>query len=385
MNTTRKNNALLALLTMLCLQLMVLPASGGRGDSAEFRSDGKNHRQSTGSSERQYGARSQQNQFQTSEQAGKEKTRIKHDRSRNMALTEQGSDQRVRQTHRPDPQPRADRERRDAARQETGREAIERQARMVERIPDTPRVDAPTRTRPANAVDQAARPNHFRQSGDDRRSGQDGRVTNVQDNMRKGHGHDKPHRAVNRTWHDGRKSQPVFHREKSAGHRGPKHVVKHVVHHLPPKHTVIRHGRDSYHYYCGRYYRPHTSGYILVRPPLGLVVFSLPIGSRTVITAGVTYHVFGDVYYQRVSSGYQVVEPVRVISPRYPSSVTVVTDLLNVRYAPDSDEQIIAQVERYSVLEVIGNAPGWLYVDIPGEDIRGWIREEYVAVNVARG
>lgn len=380
MNTTRKNTALLALLTMFCLQLMVLPANGGQKDRAEFRPDGKNHRQIPGSSDRQHGSRHQQNQFQPSQRPEKEQMRGKHDQPRHMALSGQSTDQPSMQP-RPDSKPRADR----ATRSDARREAIERQARMVDRMPDTPRVEPLARNRPANAVDQAARPDHFRQSGDDRRSGRDGRVTNVQDNMRKGHGHDKPHRAENRTWHDGRNSQPAFHREKSAGHRGPKHVVKHVVHHLPPKHTVIRHGRDSYHYYCGRYYRPHTSGYILIRPPLGLVVFSLPIGSRTVITAGVTYHVFGDVYYQRVSSGYQVVEPVRVISPRYPSSVTVVTDLLNVRYAPDSDEQIIAQVERYSVLEVIGNAPGWLYVDIPGEDIRGWIREEYVAVNVARG
>lgn len=84
-------------------------------------------------------------------------------------------------------------------------------------------------------------------------------------------------------------------------------------------------------------------GFVLVRPPVGLIVFSLPIGFRTVISTGFTY-VHGDVYYRRVPAGYEVVQPARSIDRDYPEQVVVDIDLLNVRYGPDTDEAVIAQV-----------------------------------------
>jgi hypothetical protein len=140
-----------------------------------------------------------------------------------------------------------------------------------------------------------------------------------------------------------------------------------------------------HHYHGGRYYRPWNAGFILVRPPLGLIVLSLPLGSRTVISAGFTYHVFGDVYYRRVPAGYEVVEPVRSTSRAWPARVSVATDLLNLRYGPDEREEVIAQAGRHTVLNVIGSAPGWLYVEIDGEDMRGWVMERYVTANLGRG
>ena len=156
--------------------------------------------------------------------------------------------------------------------------------------------------------------------------------------------------------------------------------VKHVVHYIPPRHAVILHGHERYHYYSGRYYRPWNSGFILVRPPLGLIVMSLPIGHRVFISAGIPYFVFGDVYYRQVPMGYQVVEPIRDPAVNLPETVSVNIDLLNVRYGPDKTEEVIAQIERYTRLRVIGSAPGWLYVEIEGqEDLRGWVMEEYVS------
>lgn len=156
--------------------------------------------------------------------------------------------------------------------------------------------------------------------------------------------------------------------------------VKHVVHYIPPRHAVILHGHERYHYYSGRYYRPWNSGFILVRPPLGLIVMSLPIGHRVFISAGIPYFVFGDVYYRQVPMGYQVVEPIRDPAVNLPETVSVNIDLLNVRYGPDKTEEVIAQVERYTRLRVIGSAPGWLYVEIEGqEDLRGWVMEEFAS------
>ncbi len=162
-------------------------------------------------------------------------------------------------------------------------------------------------------------------------------------------------------------------------------MVKHVIHKIPERHTVVVHGRERYHYHSGRFYRPWNSGFILVRPPLGLIMLNIPIGSRMVISAGITYHVFGDVYYRRVPAGYQVVEPIRSHASAWPDRVEVIIDLLNVRYGPQESEEVIAQVNRYTTLRVLGSAPGWLYVEVEGEDVRGWVMERYVATGSALG
>jgi hypothetical protein len=65
--------------------------------------------------------------------------------------------------------------------------------------------------------------------------------------------------------------------------------------------------------------------------------------------------------------------------------VAVVTDILNLRYGPDESEEVIAQAGRYTILNVIGSAPGWLYVEIDGEDVRGWVMERYVSTDLGRG
>lgn len=162
-------------------------------------------------------------------------------------------------------------------------------------------------------------------------------------------------------------------------------VVKHVIHKIPERHAVVVHGRERYHYHSGRFYRPWNSGFILVRPPLGLVVLNIPLGSRMVLSAGITYHVFGDVYYRRVPTGYQVVEPARGPAAGWPDRVEVLIDRLNVRYGPEAGEEVIAQVDRYTTLRVLGNAPGWLYVEVEGEDVRGWVMERYVTTGSALG
>jgi len=186
------------------------------------------------------------------------------------------------------------------------------------------------------------------------------------------------------SWDDDRKHQSSSRYSDRDRHRS--HVVKHVVHHIPPRHAVILHGRDNYHYYSGRYYRPWNSGFILVRPPLGLIVLNIPIGHRIVFSAGINYFVFGDVYYRRVPMGYQVVEPIRAPASNWPDQVSVIIDVLNVRYGPDTDEEVIAQVNRYTVLRVLGSAPGWLYVEVEGEEaLRGWVMEQYVSSDRGRG
>lgn len=158
-----------------------------------------------------------------------------------------------------------------------------------------------------------------------------------------------------------------------------------TIHRLPSRHTVISHGKDKYHYHDGRYYRPYGAGFMLVRPPLGLMVFEIPVNSRTVVSSGITYHVFGDVYYLRKGARYEVVRPVGVSTSVGHTRVVVRSELLNVRYGPDSDEPVVAQVEYGDILRVRGSVPGWLLVEVPDEDIQGWVMEEFVEPAQARG
>jgi hypothetical protein len=69
--------------------------------------------------------------------------------------------------------------------------------------------------------------------------------------------------------------------ENSARQRG------HVVHH---------HGH-RYYYSRGAWYRPYGPGFVVVNPPVGLVVSFLPEISATLHFGGVPYYQAGPVYY----------------------------------------------------------------------------------------
>ncbi len=188
--------------------------------------------------------------------------------------------------------------------------------------------------------------------------------------------HDRNDRRNRFDRHD--RNDARYDRRHEVRHERTRTEVRHVVHRLPSRHAVIVHGRDRYHYHGGRFYRPWNSGFVLVRPPVGLIVLNLPLGSRTVISEGITYHVFNDIHYRRVSGGYRVVEPLRGPVRGWPSRVFADADLLNVRYGPRLHEEVIARVDRHTALHVLGVTPGWLLVEIGGTDVHGWVRDRFV-------
>lgn len=89
--------------------------------------------------------------------------------------------------------------------------------------------------------------------------------------------------------------------ENSAQHRGwdsnyyPRRGY--VVHHLPPRHRVVHHHGHRYYYGGGAWYRPYGGRYVVVDPPVGLVVSFLPQFSTTLHVGGVPYYRAGPVYY----------------------------------------------------------------------------------------
>ena len=70
-----------------------------------------------------------------------------------------------------------------------------------------------------------------------------------------------------------------------------------VAYHLPPQHRVVHHHGHRYYYGGGAWYRPYGSRYVVVDPPVGLVVSFLPQFSTTLHVGGVPYYRAGPVYY----------------------------------------------------------------------------------------
>jgi hypothetical protein len=77
---------------------------------------------------------------------------------------------------------------------------------------------------------------------------------------------------------------------------------------LPRHHTVHRVGPRTVYHRRGTFYQRGPSGYVMVQPPVGLVMVSLPPGFSVMAFGGSTYFTFGQVTYQRCPRGYMVVE-----------------------------------------------------------------------------
>ncbi len=67
---------------------------------------------------------------------------------------------------------------------------------------------------------------------------------------------------------------------------------------LPRGYVTVRYGRTPYYYHHGIWYRPGGSGFVVVRPHIGLYVPILPPFYSTIWYGGVPYYYADDVYYR---------------------------------------------------------------------------------------
>jgi hypothetical protein len=89
---------------------------------------------------------------------------------------------------------------------------------------------------------------------------------------------------------------------------GPRLGVN-VLASLPFGAVMLSFGNHRYHYYGGNYYSPYGSGYMMVPPPPGIIVPSLPPYCSPVIIGSRTYYNYDNVYYSPLSDGrYEVIE-----------------------------------------------------------------------------
>jgi len=78
---------------------------------------------------------------------------------------------------------------------------------------------------------------------------------------------------------------------------------------LPPGHRVVVFGKTRYFFFDGVWYLPRGGRFLIVAPPIGLVVPFLPPYYTTVMIGGAPYYYANEVYYTAAPGGYVVVAP----------------------------------------------------------------------------
>ncbi len=80
-------------------------------------------------------------------------------------------------------------------------------------------------------------------------------------------------------------------------------------------------GGTKYYYSKGVYYRKNLYGYIVVNPPCGAVVSTIPQYYEPIVMGGVTYYTSDGIYYRREPYGYVVIEePKKAVLNKLPSA-----------------------------------------------------------------
>lgn len=111
-------------------------------------------------------------------------------------------------------------------------------------------------------------------------------------------GHHRKHHKKHYKKHHVKKHghRRVVHRRSHRRH--VFHAPGHRIASLPRRIHRIAHHRKHYFYHSGVFYRPHRSGYVVIRAPIGVHVHALPLGYRR-------FHI-GSRYYFYANSGYYV-------------------------------------------------------------------------------
>ncbi|GAA5524363.1 hypothetical protein Maes01_00920 [Microbulbifer aestuariivivens] len=131
--------------------------------------------------------------------------------------------------------------------------------------------------------------------------------------------HKKKHKQHHKQSHKG--SYQKHH--ALSQHKRRKHYRQHRHHwrpahydygyrwrHLPRSFVRINIGALGFFYSDGIFYRPHHSGYVVARAPIGAVVTSLPASAVSLAFGGRNYFVAYDTFYlwDHHQRGYRIVE-----------------------------------------------------------------------------
>jgi hypothetical protein len=122
------------------------------------------------------------------------------------------------------------------------------------------------------------------------------------------HGHGEPHGEPHGAFH-GEPHGQVLDSRYNHGHYYPAYGTP--FHSLPGGYRPYYYHGSPYYFSAGVWYAPGPGGFLVVRPPFGLVVTVLPPYYSTVWIAGSPYYYADNVYYSwdPAQNGYVVVSP----------------------------------------------------------------------------
>jgi hypothetical protein len=112
---------------------------------------------------------------------------------------------------------------------------------------------------------------------------------------------------------------------------------------LPQGYVQVSVGPVGYYYFDGVYYQATTEGnYVVVAPPVGVIVPTVPTGAETMVVGPTTYYYAGGACYLQQPNGFAVVQPpLGMTVPTLPpgAGTTVINGVLyyvvgNVYYQP---------------------------------------------------
>ncbi len=95
-------------------------------------------------------------------------------------------------------------------------------------------------------------------------------------------------------------------------------AVGYAVDVLPAGNVVVNFRSGRFWFHSGVWFQQAGPRYVVVRPPVGVLVPVLPPAYSTVYVAGVPYYYANDVYYLQQPGGYAVAEPPMVASQNPP-------------------------------------------------------------------
>jgi hypothetical protein len=87
---------------------------------------------------------------------------------------------------------------------------------------------------------------------------------------------------------------------------------------LPPGNLAVHFRGGDFWFHSGVWYQHAGPRFVVVRPPIGIVVPVLPPAYSVVYYSGVPYYYADDVYYEQQPTGYEVVAPPPEQAPATP-------------------------------------------------------------------
>ncbi len=140
------------------------------------------------------------------------------------------------------------------------------------------------------------------------------------------HGHDQHYDQRQQRGPDSDRGHPSADFRLDDRYRHDQYYPRrgYVVNQLPPPHRRLRYRNEDFYFYGGVWYRPSGRRFVVIAPPIGIVVPTLPAFYTTLWIGGIPYYYANDSYYvwRPDREGYMVTEPPADVGNEEPAAMS---------------------------------------------------------------